>query len=76
MMRDIEHPDITRVNLTGYPRLHAMPSDITRCVMCKTENGFAGVYYRLYDELDFCSPEHLVGWLLENGEAVRVEVSD
>lgn len=71
----LEHPDITRVNLTGYPQVQAQPSEVSQCTMCKTENGFDGVYYRLYDDLDFCSPEHLVGWLLKNGEVVRVEVS-
>lgn len=75
-MRDLEHPDITRVNLTGYPRPQAQPSDVTRCKTCRTENGFDGAYFRLYDELDFCSPSCLVSWLIKNGEVVRVEVSE
>lgn len=75
-MRDLEHPDITRVNLTGYPRPHTRPSKVSRCTTCKTENGFDGVYFRLYDELDFCSPTCLVGWLIKQGEVVRMEVSD
>lgn len=72
----LEHPDITRVNLTGYPRVQTQPSGISRCKTCRTENGFDGTYFRLYDKLDLCSQEHLVDWLMRNGEVVRVEVSE
>lgn len=74
MMRDLEHPDITHVNLTGYTRLQTMPSSIKRCTTCRTEIGFTGEYYRLYDDMDFCCESHLVDWLIKNGEVVRMEV--
>lgn len=72
----LEHPDITRVNLTGYPHQQTKPTNVSRCTTCKTENGFIGHFWRLYDDYDFCSQEHMVDWLIKNGDVVRVEVSD
>lgn len=74
-MTDIEHPDITHANLTGYPR--RQPEAYThdnRCVTCNTVNGFIGFFYRLYDEYDFCSQAHLIDWLVKNGDVSCVEV--
>lgn len=69
----LEHPDITRANLTGYPRMHTQPSRIERCPYCHeefTEPSEAITYADRY----FCDMVCLVTWMLQEGHAERTEV--
>ena len=70
-MRDIEHPDITRVNLTGYPQ--AEPVIVDRCPQCHGDI-FAGEYVVIYDDYRFCSESCLIEYLVDSGIVERAEV--
>ncbi|MFW5434312.1 hypothetical protein [Paenibacillus apiarius] len=70
----LEHPDISRVNLTGYPRLQTQPTIIReRCPQCHeefTEPSEAITYADRY----FCDMVCLVSWMIREGHADRTEV--
>lgn len=69
----LEHPDITRANLTGYPRMHTQPSRIERCPSCHEE--FMGPSEAItYADRYFCDMVCLVTWMLHEGHAERTEV--
>lgn len=70
-MRDLEHPDITRVNLTGYPREEAEVID--RCPQCGDEITGDDTAL-LYEDHYFCSDACLVGYLIGCGIVERTEV--
>lgn len=68
----LEHPDITRVNLTGYARLQTQPSRIERCPYCHEE--FEGLSDTItYADRYFCEELCLMSWITQKEWRCTVE---
>lgn len=69
----LEHPDITRVNLTGYPRMHTQPSRAERCPCCHEELMECSEAIQ-YGVRYFCDLICFATWALQEGLVQRTEV--
>ena len=55
----LEHPDITRTRLTGYPEPEPTPEECEHC----SDETFS---FLQFDDMKFCSRHCLVEWLIKN----------
>ncbi|MCG7407725.1 hypothetical protein MH117_09845 [Paenibacillus sp. ACRRX] len=72
----LEHPDITNVNLTGYPQTEAYTQVIVQCPTCNNVHHVTEVVLCYRSEHYFCNQSCFVEWMLNNDDLSWSEVGD